>query len=325
MYRFKTLTTAFALSTAVALSAAADFPERAITIVVPFAPGGATDVVARVMASQMALTLKQPVVIENLPGAGGTVGSNKVAKAKPDGYTLLMGSLGTQVASVGLYPKLPYDPKKDFEPVMNVVFTPMVISVRKGLPVKDFKEFVAMLKDKGASLNFGSGGAGSQSHLLCMYLAQITGTNPTHVPYRGSGPAMAALLAQEVDFTCDQTIGVMPYIATGAVKPLAVARRTRVAVMPTVPTSAEEGLPAFDADGWISLFAPHGTPRAVITTINNAGRAALRDESVRKRLQEMGNEIPTDAELSPAALNELVTKESDKWLPLIKKSGVVAE
>lgn len=305
--------------------ASAAWPERPISIVVPFAAGGATDVTARVLGQHMATTLGQPVVVENQAGAGGTVGAGRVAKANPDGYTLLMGSLGPQVAAVGLYPKLAYEPRKDFEPVIMAALTPMVVSVRKDLPVNDFRGFVQYLRQNGSKTNFASGGSGAQSHLLCLYLAQLTETTPTHVPYRGSGPAMNALLAQEVDFTCDQAIGVLPHAKSGGIKPLAVARSTRISVLPNLPSAAEQGLPAFDADGWLALFAPKNTPKAVIDKLNHAARLALKDEAVRKRMVDLGNEIPADAELTPAALGKLVDAETERWLPIIKKSGAKAE
>jgi tripartite-type tricarboxylate transporter receptor subunit TctC len=305
--------------------AVAAWPEKPISIVVPFAAGGATDVTARVLGQHMATTLGQPVVVENVAGAGGTVGAGKVARASPDGYTLLMGSLGPQVAAVGLYAKLSYEPRKDFEPVIMAALTPMVVSVRKDLPVNDFRSFVQYLRQNGSKTNFASGGAGAQSHLLCLYLAQLTGSTPTHVPYRGSGPAMNALLAQEVDFTCDQAIGVLPHTKSGGIKPLAVARSTRISVMPNLPSAAEQGLPTFDADGWLALFAPKDTPKAVIDRINEAARLALKDEAVRKRMIDLGNEIPPDAQLTPTALGKLVDAETERWLPIIKKAGAKAE
>src|SRR3712207_2096494 len=192
--------------------AAAAYPERAITMVVPFAAGGTTDVVARIMADHMARTLGQQIIIENVTGAGGTVGATRVMKAAPDGYTLLMGNLGTQAASVGLYPNLAYDPRKDFEPVMNAAATPMIVAAKKDLQVKDFREFVALLKKNGANMNYGTGGVGATSHLTCLFLSSILDVNPQHVPFRGSGPALNALLAGNIDYVCDQTVGIVPQV-----------------------------------------------------------------------------------------------------------------
>src|ERR671916_1985087 len=194
------------------IGAAAAYPERAITMVVPFAAGGTTDVVARIMADNMSRTLGQQLVVENVTGAGGTVGVTRVSKAEPDGYTVLMGNLGTQAASVGLYPKLAYDPRTDFEPIMNAASTPMLVVAKKDLPVKDFKEFIAYLKANAAKMNYGTGGVGATSHLTCLFLDSLLGVKPQHVPFRGSGPALNALLGGQVDYACDQTVGVVPQI-----------------------------------------------------------------------------------------------------------------
>src|SRR5215211_4544755 len=299
--------------------AAAAYPERGITMVVPFAAGGTTDVVARIMADHMSRTLGQQIVVENVTGAGGTVGAARVMKAQPDGYTILMGNLGTQAASVGLYPNLPYDPRKDFEPVMNAAATPMVVAAKKDLQVKDFREFVALLKKNGANMNYGTGGVGATSHLTCLYLSSILDVNPQHVPFRGSGPALNALLSGDIEYVCDQTVGIVPQIQSNEVKGLVVAVPNRVPVVPDVPTSAEQGLPEFQATGWNALFAPKGTSKEVLDRLNGAARAALKDEATRKRLLELGAELPDDAGQTPDSLRELVRSEIDKWVPVIKK------
>ena len=299
--------------------AAAAYPERGITMVVPFAAGGTTDVVARIMADHMSRTLGQQIVVENVTGAGGTVGATRVMKAQPDGYTILMGNLGTQAASVGLYPNLPYDPRKDFEPVMNTAATPMV-----DLQVKDFREFVALLKKNGANMNYGTGGVGATSHLTCLYLSSILDVNPQHVPFRGSGPALNALLSGSIDYVCDQTVGIVPQVQAKEVNGLVVAVPNRVPVIPDVPTSAEQGLPQFQATGWNAIFAPKDTSKEIVERLNAAARAALKDESVRKRLLDLGGELPDEAGQTPAALAELVRTEVDKWVPIIKKAGVTA-
>ena len=305
-------------------AAAAAYPERAITMVVPFAAGGTTDVVARIMADHMSRTLGQQVVVENVTGAGGTVGATRVMKAAPDGFTILMGNLGTQAASVGLYPNLAYDPRKDFEPVMNSAATPMVVAAKKDLQVKDFREFVALLKKNGASMNYGTGGVGSTSHLTCLFLSSILDVNPQHVPFRGSGPALNGLLSGSVDYVCDQTVGIVPQVQAKEVNGLVVAVPNRVPVIPDVPTAAEQGLPAFQATGWNAIFTPKGAPKEIVDRLNAAARAALKDEGVRKRLLDLGGELPDDAGQTPAALAELVRTEVDKWVPIIKKAGVTA-
>lgn len=314
-----------AITFAATAQAQAPYPQRQITLVVPFAAGGTTDVIGRIMADDMSRTLGQQIVVENVTGAGGTVGVTRVSKATPDGYTLLMGNLGTQAASVGLYPKLAYDPRTDFEPVMTAASTPMLVVAKKDLPVNDFREFVALLKEKGDTLNYGTGGVGATSHLTCLFLDSLTGAKPQHVPFRGSGPALNALLAGQIDYVCDQTVAVVPQIQAGSVKGLVVAVPNRLAVVPDVPTSTEQGLPAFQATGWNAMFAPKGTPAPIVTRLNEAARAALANEGTRKRLLDLGAELPDAAGQTPAALAELVRTEIDKWVPVIRKAGVVAQ
>lgn len=303
----------------------AQYPDRPITVIVPFAAGGTTDVVARLMGDPMSRILKQQVVVENVTGAGGTVGVTRAKNASPDGYTILMGNLGTQAASVGLYPKLAYDPRTDFEPIMNTGGTPMLVVAKKDLPVKDFKEFITYLKANAAKMNYGTGGVGATSHLTCLYLDYLLDAKPTHIPFRGSGPALNALLSGSVDYVCDQTVGVVPTIQAGKANGLVVATPERISVVPNVPTSKEQGLPDFQAIGWNALFAPKGTPKDIVEKLNAAARAALKDENTRKRLLDLGIILPTDAEQTPAALGEHVRKEIDKWVPVIKKSGVMVQ
>src|SRR5918998_3325658 len=324
MHMKRTLfTLAAALSfVATAAQGQGTYPTRPITLVVPFSAGGTTDVVARLMADHMGRTLGQQLVVENVTGAGGTVGVTRVAKAEPDGYTVLMGNLGTQAASVGLYPKLAYDPRTDFEPIMNSASTPMLVLAKNDLPVKDFKEFIAYLKANAAKMNYGTGGVGATSHLTCLFLDSLLGVKPTHVPFRGSGPALNALLGGQVDYVCDQTVAIVPQIQAKEVNGLVVAVKNRLNVIPDVPTSAEQGLPEFQATGWNAIFAPKGTPKALVQRLNAASRAALKDEGVRKRLLDLGGELPDEAGQSPGALAELVRAEVEKWVPIIKKAGV---
>jgi tripartite-type tricarboxylate transporter receptor subunit TctC len=300
------------------------YPERQITVVVPFAAGGTTDIIARILADHMTRTLGQQIVVENVIGAGGTVGVTRVMKSTPDGYTLLMGNLGTQAASVGLYPNLAYDPRRDFEPIMSSGATPMIVAAKKDLPVRDFREFVTYVKANGSKLNYGTGGVGAPSHLTCLFLDTLLDVKVQHVPFRGSGPALNALIAGQIDYVCDQTVGIVPQIQGGQVKGLVAAVKTRIPVIPDVPTSEEQGLPQFQAAGWNALFAPKGTPADIVEKLNAAARAALKDEGVRKRLLELGAELPDDAGQTPGALGELVRSEIEKWVPVIKKAGVTA-
>ena len=261
----------FAAATLVASSyfSAVAFPERVITFIVPFAAGGSTDVVAAHLAEHMSRTLGQQIVIETAVGAGGTVGTARAAKAAPDGYTVVVGSLGPNVAAVGMYNSLPYDPIRDFEPVIMSVLQPMVVITKKELPVANFREFVAYLKANGSKLNYGSGGVGAQSHLTCAYLNELVGSKSQHVPYRGSAPSLNALIAGQIDYACNNTTEAVPQIQANTVKPLAIAGDRKVPVLPDVPTAAEQGL-KFEAMGWQALFVPKGTPGEAIDKLTVA-------------------------------------------------------
>lgn len=313
-----------ALVVAPSLASAQAYPSKSITLVVPFAAGGPTDIIGRLAADHMSQTLGQQVLVENVVGAGGTVGVTRVMKATPDGYTLLMGNLGTQAASVGLYANLAYDPRKDFEPVMNVAATPMLVASKKDLPVKDFREFVSYVKANAAKVSYGTGGVGATSHLTCLFLEHLLQVKLAHVPFRGSGPALNALLGGHVDFVCDQTVGVVPGIQAKQINGLVVATPQRLSVVPEVPTSTEQGMPQFQATGWNALFAPKGTPKEVVERLNKAARAALDDAKTKSRLLDLGAEIPDSAGRTPEALAALVSSEIDKWVPVIKASGVKA-
>jgi tripartite-type tricarboxylate transporter receptor subunit TctC len=299
------------------------FPNKPITLVVPFAAGGTTDVVARIMADHMSRTLGQQVVVENVGGAGGTTGATRVRRATPDGYTILMGNLGTQSASVGIYgDKLQYDPRTDFEPIINTGGTPMYVLPKKDLPVKDFKEFVAYLKANAGKMNYGSGGVGATSHLTCLFMHSLLGVNVTHVPFRGSGPAMQALIGGQIDYVCDQSVAAVPMIQAKELRGLVVAGATRAPQTPDVPTSAEQGLPGFIVSGWNALFAPKGTPADVLKRLQDAARAALNDEAIKKRYVELGVEAPDAAGQTPEALMAHVRAEVDKWTPVVRAAGV---
>ncbi len=328
MKAFKTaLASSLAAVTAAALLATSAFaqayPDRPITLVVPFSAGGPTDVVARIIGDHMSRTLGQQLVIENVTGAGGTTGATRVKRATADGYTILMGNLGAMSASVGMYgDRLQYDPRTDFEFILNTGGVPMYVVPKKDLPVKDFKEFVEYVKANASKLNFGSGGVGATSHLTCLFLHSLLGAEVTHVPFKGSGPAMQAVLAGQVDYVCDQSTTVVPQIQGGALRGLAIASEKRSALTPDVPTSAEVGQPKFIVSGWNALFAPKGTPADVVAKLNKAAVAALTDDAVKKKLNDIGVDIPDAAGLTPEALGAHVKAEVDKWTPVIKASGV---
>ncbi|MES5488267.1 tripartite tricarboxylate transporter substrate binding protein BugD [Bradyrhizobium sp. INPA03-11B] len=313
---------AFAALGAFALPASAQtYPTRTITMIVPFAAGGPTDVISRIVTAHMAQTLGQSIVIENVVGAGGTTATTRAARAANDGYTLITGHMGTHAASVPLYPKLAYHPEKDFEPVALLAGTPILILARKDFPPKDLKEFVAYVKANAEKVNAAHAGIGSVSHASCELLNSILDVKPVGVPFNGTGPAMNALVAGQVDYMCDQIVNAVPQIKAGTIKAYAVATPERNPSLPEVPTTTEAGLPAFQAQAWNAVFAPKGTSPAIIATLNAAAIKALDDDNVRKRLLELGSVIPAPANRTPEALATLVKNEIAKWTPVLKPAS----
>jgi tripartite-type tricarboxylate transporter receptor subunit TctC len=319
----------FAVAAAAALLAAVptqaqQYPQRPITMIVPFAAGGPTDVLARVLGQHMSQTLGQSVVVEDVTGAGGTIGSARAAKAPPDGYTLVMGNLGTHAASVGLYPKLSYDPRGDFEPIMLVATTPMVLVVKKDLPVSTLADVIALAKQR--KITQGNAGTGSASHLTTLLFTSIAHVDLQLVPYRGLSQAMNDLLAGQIETMFDQVISSSPHILNGGVKPIAVTSPTRAKAIPNVPTTIEAGLPELQTLTWTALFAPKGTPKPIVDKLNAAVDQAMKDPAVAKRLDELGADLPAPGDArSPQALGKLVSAEVAKWTPLIRAAGVAAE
>jgi tripartite-type tricarboxylate transporter receptor subunit TctC len=303
---------------AAAPAQAQDYPTRNITMIVPFAAGGPTDVIARIVTGHMQQTLGQTIVIENVVGAGGTTASTRAARAAPDGYTLITGHMGTHAASVPLYPNLAYHPSKDFAPVGMLAGTPILILARKDFPPKDLKEFITYVKANTDKLNAAHAGVGSVSYTSCQLLNSVLKINPTGVPFNGTGPAMNALVGGQVDYMCDQIVNAVPQIKGGTIKAYAVATPERNPSLPDVPTTAEAGLPEFQAQAWNAVFAPKGTPPAIVAKLNAAIVKALDDEGVRKRLLDLGSVIPKPAERTPEALGALVTSEIAKWTPVLK-------
>ena len=305
----------------VAPARAQDYPTRSITMIVPFAAGGPTDVVARIVTGHMAQTLGQSIIIENVVGAGGTTATTRAARAANDGYTLITGHMGTHAAAVPLYPKLAYHPEKDFEPVALLAGTPILILARKDFPPKDLKEFIAYVKANTAKLNAAHAGVGSVSHVSCELLNSVLDIKPTGVPFNGTGPAMNALVGGQVDYMCDQIVNAVPQINGGTIKAYAVATPERNPSLPDLPTTAEAGLPAFQAQAWNAIFAPKGTSPAIVAKLNAAASRALDDENVRKRLLDLGSVIPKPQERSPEALAALVNSEIAKWTPVLKQAS----
>lgn len=299
-------------------ASAQDYPTRQITMIVPFAAGGPTDVVTRIVASHMAQTLGQAIVIENVVGAGGTTGATRAARAQPDGYTLITGHMGTHAAAVPLYPKLAYNPEKDFEPIALLAGTPILVLARKDFPANDLTGFVAYLKANTDKINMAHAGVGSVSHVSCELFNSIVGIKPTGVPFNGTGPAMNALVAQQVDYMCDQVVNAVPQIKGGTIRAYAVATPERNPSLPELPTSAEAGLPAYQASAWNAMFAPKGTPEAILVKLNAAAAKALDDDNVRKRLLELGSDIPKPEGRTREALGGLVRSEVAKWSAVLK-------
>jgi putative tricarboxylic transport membrane protein len=309
------------LGTFAASVQAQTYPTRSITMIVPFAAGGPTDVVARIVTGHMAQTLGQSIIIENVVGAGGTTATTRAARAANDGYTLITGHMGTHAAAVPLYPTLAYHPVKDFESVALLAGTPILILARKDFPPKDLKEFMAYVKANEAKVNAAHAGIGSVSHVSCQLLNSILGVKPTGVPFNGTGPAMNALVGGQVDYMCDQIVNAVPQINGGTIKAYAIATPERNPSLPNVPTTADAGLPAFQAQAWNAIFAPKGTPAPIVARLNAAAAKALDDENVRKRLLDLGSVIPGPSERTPEALATLVKDEIAKWTPVLKPAS----
>lgn len=306
-------------------AAAQDYPTRNITLIVPFAAGGPTDVISRIVGEHMARTLGQTILIENVVGAGGTTASTRAARAANDGYTLITGHMGTHAASVGLYPNLAYNPSTDFEPIGVAAGTPIVILGRKDLPPKDLKEFIAYLKANEAKLNQAHAGIASVSHTTCVLLNSIIGIKPVAVPFNGTGPAMNALIGGQVDYMCDQIVNTTQQIQGGLIKGYAIATAARNPALPDLPTTKEAGLPEYEVSAWNALFAPKGTPKPVLDKLVAALDKALDDESVRKRLLDLGSDIPGKDRRGPAPLAALVKSEVARWTPILKAAGATAQ
>jgi tripartite-type tricarboxylate transporter receptor subunit TctC len=303
------------------LACAQAYPMRAVTIIVPFAAGGPTDVCARIVGDHMSRTLGQQFIVENVVGAGGTTGSTRTMRAAPDGYTIQMGQTGTHAASVALYPNLVYRPDVDFEPIGMVVVPPIVIATRKDFPAKDLKKFMAYARANPDKLNMAHAGVGSITHFTCLMLNAMIGIKPTLVPFSGSAPAINALVAGQVDYICDPTPDIVQQLQGGTLKVYAVAAPTRSPVLPDVPTTIEAGLPEFQVIAWYGLFAPRGTPKPILDKLTGALDAALDNESVRKRLLDLGCDIPEKAQRGQAQLAALVKSEMARWGPIIKAAN----
>jgi len=309
------ITLAFAAPTALAQS---DYPRRTITLIVPFAAGGPTDVISRIASEHMSRTLGQQIVVENVVGAGGTTASARAAQAAPDGYTIEMGHMGTHAASVALYPNLAYRPDVDFAPIGMVAGTPVLIVAKKDFPAKDLKEFVSYVKANVDKLNMAHAGVGSVSFTTCLLLNHILQVKPTSIPFNGTGPALTALIGGQVDYMCDQIVNLVQQINSGQINAYAIGTRERSPALPNVPTSREAGLPEFEAQAWNALFAPAATPKPILDKLSDALDKALDDDNTRKRLLELGSVLPEKPQRGQAPLLALVKSEIARWTPIIR-------
>jgi tripartite-type tricarboxylate transporter receptor subunit TctC len=304
------------------IARAQDYPARPITMIIPFAAGGPTDVLGRVVAARMSEILGQQVVVENVGGAGGMTGSKRVATAAPDGYQVVLGTVGTHAQGQTLYKKPQYNSVEEFAPVALLAEVPIILTVRKDLPVNSFREFVAYAKQNQGKMQFGSAGAGSATHLGCVLLNYVLGTNITHVPYRGTGPAMQDLQGGRIDFLCEIITTAKPQVDGGTVKALAIFDKQRSPALPNLPTAAEEGTQGLEAYTWNALFAPKATPEAIVKKLNAAAVEAMKSPAVKERLSGLGAQIASDDRMTPSYLGTFLKSEIEKWAAPIKASGV---
>ena len=311
----------FACAVAVSLSllapaTAQDYPSRPITLIVPFAAGGSSDVNARLIAEQMSQRLGQPIVIENIGGAGGALALARVAQAAPDGYTIVQGNSGTNTAVYLFTPDVKFAPS-DFAPIGIFNKSSAVVAIRRNFPAQTLAEFIAHAKQNPGRLNIGHSGVGSQNYLFCKAFIQAAGIDVALVGYRGGGPALNDLIGSQIDGLCDSSASVTPAIQSGLVRGIALASKTRLPHLPDLPTAAEAGLPQFEISGWYALFAPKATPQPVIEKLNGAMRAAVASREYQKRLDDLGSTPAEDAEMAPAYLARFVPQEIERFRKML--------
>ena len=301
---------------------AQDYPTKPVRFVVPFAPGGTTDVLARLLGEKLSASLGQQFVIDNQAGAGGNIGTAQVAKAEPDGYTILMGTVGTHAINQSIYPRLPFDPIKDFAPVTLVATVPNVLVVNPEVPVHSVAELIALAKEKPGELNFASSGNGSSIHLSGELFKSMTGVDMVHVPYKGSGPAVVDLLGGQVEMMFDNLPSSAPHIKAGTLRPLGVTSKERSPTLPDVPTIAEAGVPGYEALSWFGVLVPAGTPDAVVTRLQQEIAKILADPAMRERFAELGA-VPVGD--TPAEFAAFIGTETAKWADVVQKAGITLE
>jgi tripartite-type tricarboxylate transporter receptor subunit TctC len=307
---------AVVVAAGVAPARAQDYPSRSITMIVPFPAGGASDVVARIVGNQMSKILGQSIIIENVGGAGGTIGSARAAAAAPDGYTLLAAAMGSHVAAPVLTPNIKYDALADFVPIGITAHSPAVVIARKDFPAQDLKEFIAVLRQQGGAVRQAHGGIGASSHMACLLFTEQIGAKPTLVAYRGSGPALNDLVGGHVDFMCEQSVSVADQVLAGSVKAYAVSAPERLKTLPNVPTAKEAGV-NYEMSVWAGLFAPKGVSPEVVAKLADALDHALDEPVVRETIAKLGGSIPAKAERTPAAFDRFVRSEIARWAPIL--------
>jgi tripartite-type tricarboxylate transporter receptor subunit TctC len=322
MSRIRIIAVLAALAAMNAPAGAQEWPTRPVTMVVPFAAGGGFDVMGRVFAQRLSETLGQQVIVENISGAAGIVGTNRVAKAAPDGYMFLLGSVGTHAYNPALYKKLPYNPAADFAPVALFAEQPMVLITRKDFPASNLQEFMAYVKENGAKLQYGSAGVGATTHVGCALLNAAAGINITHIPYRGGGPAMVDLMAGHVDYMCAGGVSAVQQIASKTLKGIAILARSRSPLLPSLATAHEQGLTNFEAVQWNAFFMPKGTPAAIVKKLNDATIEAMNNPAVKDRMQELGVATVAAERRSPDYLQKFVESEIAKWAAVIEAAGI---
>jgi tripartite-type tricarboxylate transporter receptor subunit TctC len=316
--RLLPIAAALTLAALAPVARAEDFPSHSITMIVPFAAGGASDVIARTVADQMGRALGQSIIIENIGGAGGSTALAKAARAEPDGYTIAIGNAGTNAATYTIYPKLPFTPDS-FAPIAMVAKTFGVIALRKDFPAKTVQEFLAYARSNPGKVNLGHAGVGSSNYLICKSFVQAAGIDATLVSYRGAAPALTDAIGGQTDGVCDAAASVSGAIGDKLVRGLVVGSTVRLATLPDVPTSAEAGIPEFEAQGWNGLFAPKGTPPEIIARLNAAARTAVESDAVKKRFAELSTVAPDPGEHTPEVLQQLVTRDVAKYHKLLEE------
>ncbi len=297
------------------------YPAHNITMIVPFPAGGPSDIVARIAAEGMSKQLGTNIVIENVGGAGGTIGATRAAEAKPDGYTVFAASMGTIIAAPTFYPNLKYDSNNDFEPIGMSANAPAAVSIKKDIPARDLKEFVAWARQKGVEVKQAHGGVGGTSHMACLLFNQAVGIKPTQVAYRGMGPAMNDLMGGHIDVACEQAVVMVGAINGEKVNGIVVAGPKRLAAIPKVPTAPEAGVPDFQLNIWSGIYAPKGTPKEIVAKLADALDKALDDPATSEKLGNLGGTVPPKAERGPDFLRKTVASDIPRWAPILKEAA----